>query len=435
MQTRIIDRRAQGSGKSTDNRQRFMRRHRAAMQEAVRKRIQEGKIGDVVSRDEKEVRVRTGKTDEPVFQHGPGGQREFVAPGNKEFVARDTIPRPPAGSGAGKKGAPDGEGEDDFQFVLTTEEYQDIFFDGLELPNLVKRALRGEEEFWLKRAGFAREGPHSQLDLVRTLRFSKARRWALHRLRFQRQKRELEEERENLERELAGATGADIERIRERLVQLQDELDVVQRKLDAIPFLDPLDARYRRHERVPIPVHQAVMFCLMDVSGSMGEWEKEMAKRFFVLLYWFLKCSYEHVEVVFIRHHHTAKEVDEETFFRSRESGGTVVSTSLALMVEIVAERFPVSSWNIYGAQASDGENWDGDSALCGKLMREAILELVQYFAYVQIEKEDTEAELWDAYQSIASTCPHFDMARINDAKDIYPVFRGLFEPKSQEAT
>ena len=104
------------------------------------------------------------------------------------------------------------------------------------------------------------------------------------------------------------------------------------------------------------------MFCLMDVSGSMTEHMKDLAKRFYVLLYIFLKRRYKHVDVVFIRHTHEAPEVDEDTFFHSPETGGTVVSTALEEMQRVVAERYDPDSWNIYAAQASDGDNTATDN-------------------------------------------------------------------------
>lgn len=436
-----IDRTAHGKGKSVDNRQRFLRRYKDDVREAVGRSIREGDIRDIASGKGKEVRVKTGKTDEPVFREGPGGKREFALPGNKEYVVGDAIPRPPKGPGGGSGGSPDGEGEDEFQFALSEEEFQELFFDGLELPNMVKRALRGESETALKRAGFEKEGAPNRLDMVRTLASSKMRRWALHRLRYQRQKRELEQEREELERELKQDKSEDHGRISARLREIEQELEVVQRKLDAVPFLDPMDARYRRYDRHPVPIAQAVMFCLMDVSGSMGEWEKEIAKRFFMLLYLFLRRSYELVEVVFIRHTQTAKEVDEEEFFRSRETGGTMVSSALLLMAEIVEERFPLDAWNVYAAHASDGENWEQDNRECARILREDILLLVQHFAYVEIDASTSQhnvaprqGEFWKLLASIAEACPHFDMARIGHARDIYPVFRSLFEPKVKEA-
>lgn len=156
-----------------------------------------------------------------------------------------------------------------------------------------------------------------------------------------------------------------------------------------------------------------------------------MAKRFFMLLYLFLVRSYEKVEVVFIRHHHTAKEVDEEEFFRSRESGGTVVSTALNLMGDIVEERYPATQWNIYGCQASDGDNFAEDLPVRHDALVERVMLLVQHYAYVEVDKKE-DSDLWPTYERVGERCPNFAMARIAAAIDIYPVFRGLFE-KDQE--
>jgi uncharacterized sporulation protein YeaH/YhbH (DUF444 family) len=99
-----------------------------------------------------------------------------------------------------------------------------------------------------------------------------------------------------------------------RRVELMAELDALKAKFRRIPYIDPIDIRYRRFETMPKPVAQAVMFCLMDVSGSMSEHMKDLAKRFYMLLYVFLTRRYRHVEIVFIRHTNRAEEVDEDTF-------------------------------------------------------------------------------------------------------------------------
>ena len=139
-----------------------------------------------------------------------------------------------------------------------------------------------------------------------------------------------------------------------------------------MPFLDTNDLRYNLHVKRPVPTSQAVMFCLMDVSGSMDQQIKDMAKRFYLLLYMFLKRHYERTDIVFIRHHTVAKEVDEQEFFYSRETGGTVVSSALRLMKEVIDARYSPNEWNIYGAQASDGDNWNDDSPICRKLLEKS---------------------------------------------------------------
>ena len=128
-----------------------------------------------------------------------------------------------------------------------------------------------------------------------------------------------------------------------------------------MPFLDEIDLRYRHRITVPQPIARAVMFCLMDVSASMDEEKKDLAKRFFTLLYLFLTRKYEKVDLVFIRHTEDAEEVDEERFFHDPQTGGTVVYSALELMHEIVQARYPSSAWNIYAAQASDGDAFGAD--------------------------------------------------------------------------
>jgi hypothetical protein len=170
---------------------------------------------------------------------------------------------------------------------------------------------------------------------------------------------------------------------------------------------------------------------MMDVSGSMGPWHKEMSKRFYILLYLFLTRNYDKVDVVFIRHHHTAQEVDEETFFTSRESGGTVVSTAMDLMRDIARERYPTSQWNIYACHASDGDNFLNDNAKVYDRLMNDIMPIVQYYAYVEVDKQDT-SQLWQVYEDVHRAHEHFAMARITDAGEIFPVFRGLFERQGE---
>jgi uncharacterized sporulation protein YeaH/YhbH (DUF444 family) len=172
---------------------------------------------------------------------------------------------------------------------------------------------------------------------------------------------------------------------------------------------------------------QAVMFCIMDVSGSMDESRKDTAKRFFILLYLFLKRAYDKIEVVFIRHHTAAAEVDEEEFFHSRESGGTVVSSALNLLTKIIGERYGSGEWNSYVAQASDGDNWDNDSVLCKQLLINTIMPAVQYYTYVEIT-DGPPQNLWEQYAEVGDHHTNFAMQKIVTPADIYPVFRELFK-------
>ena len=229
-----------------------------------------------------------------------------------------------------------------------------------------------------------------------------------------------------------------------RIGEIHAEIERLKRRQRAIPFIDPIDVRYNRFTPTIVPRAKAVMFCLMDVSASMGEREKDLAKRFFILLHLFLKRKYERVDIVFIRHTHEAAEVDEQEFFYGRETGGTVVSSALKTMIEARAQRYPAADWNIYCAQASDGDNSGSDSRDCVALLAEAILPLTQYYAYIEIADEGSlddgggrEKDLWRAYAGLKEAAPNFAMARVAGRADIYPVFRKLFakHPRKGAAT
>jgi uncharacterized protein len=359
-----------------------------------------------------------------------------VLPGNKTFRPGDRIEKPPSGKGGrGKRGSPDGEAEDDFAFVLSRDEFLEIFFEDLELPDFVKRTLKENATSKPRRAGQSVTGSPANLNVGRTMRNALGRRLALRRPRDA-QVRELQARIFELE----ALHEPDAEQ-RDELAALRARLEELLRRQKLVPYLDPLDVRYNFFEQQPEPNARAVMFCLMDVSASMGEREKDLAKRFFVLLHLFLSRRYDRVELVFIRHTHQASEVDEETFFHSRESGGTVVSTALAEMRRIIAARYAPSEWNIYAAQASDGDNYGGDSVGCAMILNEELLKLCQYFAYVEIIAEEeaqflksdgSGTELWISYRTVAERWPNFAMKRIARAADIYPVFRELFARKTE---
>ncbi|MEO8411303.1 MAG: YeaH/YhbH family protein, partial [Propionivibrio sp.] len=356
-----------------------------------------------------------------------GGVREVVNPGNDRFSSGDQIDRPRGGGagGSGGQASNEGEGLDDFVFTLTRDEFLDIFFDELALPNLIKQQLARVEQYRRVRAGYTQTGVPTNINLARTMRGAAGRRIAIG-APYAGQLRALEAQLATLRQTLAD-DHADVEQLRRDIARLRA-------RIEALPFIDPFDLRYNARVRIPNPTAQAVMFCLLDVSGSMDEGRKNVAKRFFMLLYLFLTRNYKHIDVVFIRHHTVASEVDEDTFFTSRESGGTVVSSALVLMRNIIRERYPSSLWNIYGAQASDGDNWGDDSPYCRDFLENSLLPLSQYFAYIEIT-DGPPQNLWFEYEKLQAAHPgHFAMQRISEPADIYPVFRELFKRRVQEA-
>ncbi len=412
----IVDRRLNGRNKSAVNRGRFIRRYRSQIKKAVADAIAGRSIADIDNGEKISIPARD--ISEPVFGHGQGGSRERVHPGNVDFITGDELDRPPnAGKGKGGGASNSGEGMDDFVFELSREEFLNFFFEDLALPNLVKTQLATLAQHKMVRAGFTADGTPSNINVIRSLRGAQGRRIALS-SPYRAQLKQAEEALEALLK-----TAPDDPQV----VELEQEIARLKEKILSFPFIDTFDLRYNNRIPQPRPTTQAVMFCLMDVSGSMDQERKDIAKRFFILLYLFLTRAYEKIQLVFIRHHTVAMEVDEEDFFHSRESGGTVVSSALDLMDEIIRQRYPSSDWNIYAAQASDGDNWTDDSPLCRDLLIGRIMPCLQYFAYIEITPEQHQS-LWMEYQNVQAAYPNFAMQQIETQADIYPVFRELFK-------
>ena len=427
----IVDRRLNPKAKSLGNRQRFLRRAKNEVREAVRDALKKRKVSDVAGGER--VSIRAKSLREPTFRHNPStGSRDFVLPGNHDYSAGDAIPKPQGGGGgSGNKGSPDGTGEDDFVFSLSKDEFLDLFFEDLKLPNMIKAKLKDMKSPKPVRAGYSSDGPPSKLNRVRTMRNSLARRIALRRpssLSIKLMEDELAAEEAKTPKNLA------------KIAELRQRLDRLVRLRKTVAYIDPLDMQYNRFDRIPKPTTQAVMFCLMDVSASMTEQLKDLAKQFFMLLHVFLTRHYREVDVVFVRHTTEAAEVDEETFFRGTETGGTVISTAFDKMLEIVKERYPVSDWNIYTAQASDGHNFDDDMDKAMALLQEDILPLTQYFAYIEVAPENqrggmSDSVVWTGYEELVDGNENFAMRRVSSPSDIYPVFRELFSGSAEASS
>ncbi|MDG3088394.1 YeaH/YhbH family protein [Vibrio hannami] len=419
----FIDRRLNGKNKSTVNRQRFLRRHKEAIKESVADAVNRRSITDTETGED--IAIPHKDIKEPTFHQGQGGRRERVHPGNDQFITGDKMERPKGGGGGGGAGegdaSPDGEGQDEFVFQISKDEYLDILFEDLELPNLEKNQINKITEWKTTRAGYQTAGNPSNIAIVRSLQQSLARRTAMTAGK-RRALNELEEELERIKNN-EPAQPLEEKKIKQEIQELRD-------KISKVPFLDSFDLRFKNYEKRPVPSSQAVMFCLMDVSGSMDQATKDIAKRFYVLLYMFLTRTYENVEVVFIRHHTQAKEVDEHEFFYSQETGGTIVSSALKLMKKIVEDRYPLGQWNIYAAQASDGDNWADDSPKCREILEENLLPSCQYYSYIEITRR-THQTLWHEYEKVQEVFGNFAMKNIRSVDDIFPVFRELFQKET----
>lgn len=417
----VIDRRINPRDKTIRNRQKFIQRSKQQIRRQVKESISTGNIADI---DKTYPRVKVKGISEPHFDFDRStGNKQYVLPGNKDFVVGDGIKKPEE-SGSTSSASDNGEGEDEFEFVLDKEEYLDFLFEELELPDLVKKQMREIIQTKFSRAGYTNNGSPSRLDIKRTAVQSFGRRLGL--------KRPKNVDIEQLEQELLIA---EQQGLVDQVKFLYEEIERLKRKQKFVPWIDPVDVRYRNYEAKPFPSTKAVMICIMDVSGSMGEYEKDLSKRFFFLLHLFLQRKYSTVELVFIRHHTSAKEVDEQEFFYSKESGGTVVSSAIKLTREIIMDRYSPDEWNIYVAQSSDGDNYSSDGTVVVSEMRN-LLPHVQYYAYVEILNNyhtHVSTELWSAYESIEPEYSHMKMRVLEDIPDVWKVFSDLFSRERQK--
>jgi hypothetical protein len=415
----LIDRRLNGRNKSAVNRERFLRRYKNQVRKAVRDLIRERSIEEMDQGGE--INLPTRDISEPRLRHGTGGDREIVHPGNREFATGDTIDRPDGGGGRGSGDPGEGDGVDQFTFTLSRAEFLNFFFEDLELPHLARNQLGDVNQKKWHRAGYTTSGSPSSLSVNRTLKASLSRRIALG----INARRELDEAEEKLALLLASDASPKV------LQAARDKVEECRGRLARVPFLDEIDLRYRHRVSVAVPMARAVMFCLMDVSGSMDEGKKDLAKRFFTLLYLFLMRKYEHVDLVFIRHTDNAEEVDEDTFFHDPKSGGTVVLSALELMHDIISKRYSPSTWNIYAAQASDGDSFGADAGRSVRFLSEHLLPAARYFAYIEIHdvNDIRKSSLWAEYER--EPAEHFVMRRISDRSEIYPVFHELFRKEA----
>jgi hypothetical protein len=413
---RIVDRRSDPPGRGAVNRERFVRRFKDEIKRAADEEFSKRSITDVGRGGR--ITIPGRGLREPFLHHDDDtGSRDFVLPGNREYLPGDEIARPPGGRGhGGPEGDEPGEGEgrDSFAFVLSRDEFLALFFDDLELPNLERTRFGEVTMERTRRAGYSRDGVPGNLSAPMTVRMSIARRIAL--------RGGLAEQIEELEK---AADAADpLAR-----AELLREIDRLRRRRAGLPFIEDVDRRYRARAPMPSPATRAVMLCLMDVSGSMDERKKDLAKRFFTLLYLFLERKYGRVDIVFIRHTETAEEVDEETFFHDRLSGGTLVLPALELAHKVIQARYMADDWNIYLAQASDGDCGSDDGVRSAAFVRDVLLPMARYFAYVDIPNAhglfNRPSDLWQAYEAIAD--PAFARRQVHGRGDIWPVFRELF--------
>ena len=425
MANTIIDRRKNPGSKSSDNRQKFIKRTKKEIRKSIHDTL--GKRSIKGSGDAQDVVITRKGIDEPQFGHNPqSGSRDIVLPGNKDFVEGDLLQKPRSGQGQGggeSEASNEGIGEDEFGFALSNDEFVNILFEDLELPHMISKENKAVERFELTRSGYTNDGNPAQMNLEKSMVNSLGRKIALKSPKLKKIK-ELEAELETC-------------KDKERRVEIEEEISKLRIRANAISFVDPVDLRYNNFSKKPAPISQAVVFFIMDVSASMTEEHKDLAKRFFMLLNLFVSRKYKRVDCVFIRHHILATECTEEDFFNNKENGGTIVSSAFKLSKEIVDDRYSPNEWNIYFAQASDGDNFDHDNEELKNIIANDILPITQYFSYIQVGQKRhgyyNSGNLLQEYVSLQAKNKNMVTKHIEDTSDIYPVFREIFKIKGKD--
>ena len=355
-------------------------RHREKVKEAIRENL-----ADIVSEQsiitgsgKRAVRVPIRSLDQYKFRFDPNNP-QGVGQGDGDTQVGDVLqefgkPQPGGGEKAG-----DQPGEEIYEVAVDLEDLQSLVFEDLELPNLKEKRLQELESPTVQYSDIRKSGPFSNLDKRRTIRA-------------------------NLKRNA-----------------LQGSQGFGQVQMD--------DLRFRTWESDIRRESNAAVIAMMDVSGSMGAFEKYVARAFYFWTVRFLRTRYDNVEIAFISHHTEAREVTEEEFFTRAESGGTKVSSAYRLALELIADRYDPASWNLYPFHFSDGDNFVSDNADSLSYMNEliAVSNMVGY-GEVRQTRRSYGSTLMKAFEEIDA--PNFARVTIGEKSEVYPALRSFFGPR-----
>lgn len=403
----IVDRRGQKNSSSAKNRKRFIDRHKDQLKEAVNDIL--GGAQSITDLDNSEHEVVIKPTEEPHYDFvKDSGSDSVVLTGEGKHNTGDKVKKPQSGQGQGGGASDDPDSEDNFIFTLSSKDFLDLFFENLELPNLVKKQLTESASNDRQKEGYVTVGSPARLNVLQTFKYAIGRNLAM----VAALKEEIQNEKD------------------------EDVLRELKDKLKNVPVFHDVDLRYDHITQPPTIKYKSVMFCVMDVSGSMGEWEKMVAKSFYLLLHLFLRKSYTDVDIVFVSHTTEAQEVTEKEFFYGNRSGGTIMSSGIHMVRDIIDKRYPINEWNIYVAQATDGDNYAEDTETYTEAVKNLLPDL-QYFVYVELCNEDgmrayfsggpTKSETYKLISNIALDFENINGTCIKAQKDVYQAFKGLF--------
>jgi sporulation protein YhbH len=362
------------------------------VREAIKKNL-----GSIVSNEsiilsdgKRVVKVPIRSLDEYKFRFDYR-KKKHVGTGDGNTQVGDVIARegqPGQGPGQGP-GAGDKPGQEYYEAEVDIDEIAKLIFEDLHLPYLEEKAKQAVQSKTTKFTEIRRSGILANLDKRRSLL-------------------------ENIKRQARESGDAHIGRFKKE------------------------DLRYKSWEEQVEYESNAVVIAMMDVSGSMGDFKKYIARSFYFWMVRFLKTKYDHVKIVFISHHTEAKEVTEDQFFTQGESGGTVVSSAYRLALDVIAERFPPKDWNIYPFHFSDGDNYYSDNDEAVRLADE-LTHRCNLFGYGEIGEEGASSyrrssgALLSIFKDRLKSQDRFVGVRIDDKEDVYPALKEFFGKRGEK--
>lgn len=366
------------------------KRHRQLLEDAIKRNM-----GDIISEENIIGQSKTKKFKIPVkgikeyqFIYGKSdGSASGTGNEKKGQVVGKVNDAGKQGHGPGQGQAGDQAGEDVYELEVTMDEIVQYLFEELNLPDMDRKKYGlVETDRQFKYLGYQRKGIPPRLAKKRTV----------------------------------------IEKLKREQALKRNHSNDEECEFERLPFRED-DLRYRRVRETTRPCANAVIICIMDVSGSMDQTKKYLARSFYFLLYQFVRWRYEKVEVAFIAHTTEAKEVNEWEFFHHGEIGGTAISSGYAKALELIEQRYNPSVWNIYAFHCSDGDNWSEDNARAIDLANK-LCQICNLFGYGEI----TLNQSWNATirRDFEKQLPskNFALAVINKQEDIWPAFKQMLD-------
>lgn len=424
----FVDRRKTAKNKSAPNRQALIKRIKQAIRNSSPNQIGTS-VGNVGGTSTSPVAIARNVLHEPTFHYNrSSGTYQVVVVGNDQFERGDKIPSNSGGSGSGKgqDAGNSGGGEDDFLVQVSTDEFLSIFFEDCELPNMEETSERVIPELQPRHAGFTRDGNPASLRVVRSYKQALPRRKILTK-NDTLELLELQEELDELE------NAEQTEEVRHTIEEIQIKINQLKTKIANVPFFEKMDLRYAKTERQLVKTADAVFVMIMDISGSMDEDKKKMARKFFALQYAFIKRKYPNTDLVFIAHTEEAFEMDESEFFSTRISGGTIVSSSYDMALDIINKRYDHTITNIYISQASDGDNYLSDNARVQELLLKpnGVLSKVRHMSYANLGPVYASTygdSLRDVMMRVKGKTNKLSIASIANVDDVFPQFKKIYQ-------